>query len=412
LTATVAVTGGSGYIGSHVIDALIDAGCTVRVLDQRAPHRADAEWVPCDVLDLEGLTHAVAGADLVYHLAAVADVNDVIADPTVAVEVNTLGTARVLEAARRADAGRVVLASTVWVYAATSPAAGNDEDDEVDEDSPFDPATDRHLYVTSKVAAEMACRDYLTLYGRPFTVLRYGIPYGPRMRDNCVVAAFMQRAMRGETLRIDGDGSQHRSFVYVEDLARAHVRALDDVAVNRTYNLEGAVPVTIREIAESVIDLVGTGAVEFGPARPGDLRARTVSNERARAELGWTPTTSFADGLARTHAWYLARAAELAAEADKALAADLAGKAAGNLAGLADLADLADAEGEAFDGPSDGAGDVVGAGVLDGALEGALDGAGLTETLGSAGSSTSPAAGNGRLAAVGEAGDATAAGDD
>lgn len=315
----VAVTGGSGFVGSHVVDALLTAGCTVKVLDQRAPHRPDAEWVPCDVLDLDGLTQAVAGADVVYHLAAVADVNDVIDDPTLAVEVNTLGTARVLEATRRADAGRVVLASTVWVYAATSArsarSAGNGTgtaDGHVDEDSLFDPGTDRHLYVTSKVAAEMACRDYRTLYGRPYTVLRYGIPYGPRMRDRCVVAAFLRRAMRGETLRIDGDGSQHRWFVYVEDLARAHVAVLDDVAVDRTYNLEGAAPVSIREIAESVITLTGRGAVELGPARPGDLVARTVSAARARDELGWVPTTSFADGLARTHAWFVDQEAALA----------------------------------------------------------------------------------------------------
>jgi UDP-glucose 4-epimerase len=303
LSANVAVTGGSGFIGSHVVDALLDAGCTVSVLDQRAPHRADAEWIPCDVLDLDGLTQAVRGADFVYHLAAIADVNDVVADPTLAVEVNTLGTSRVLEAARRADAGRVVLASTVWVYAAA--AAGGDV---LDEDCLFDPNTDRHLYVTSKVAAEMACRDYLTLYGRPYTILRYGIPYGPRMRDRCVVAAFMQRAMRGETLRIDGDGSQHRYFVYVEDLAQAHVKALAEVATNRTYNIEGAVPVSIREIAESVIDLVDEGDVEFGPGRPGDLKARTVSTERARVELGWEPTVSFAEGLRRTYSWYLDQA--------------------------------------------------------------------------------------------------------
>jgi UDP-glucose 4-epimerase len=313
LSATVAVTGGSGFIGSHVVDALLDAGCTVTVLDQRAPHRADAEWVPCDILDLDGLTQAVRGSDLIYHLAAVADVNDVAADPSLAVEVNTLGTARVLEAARRAEAGRVVLSSTVWVYAATSDACMPGSGDVLDEDCLFDPNTDRHLYVTSKVAAEMACRDYLTLYGRPFTILRYGIPFGPRMRDRCVVAAFMQRAMRGETLKIDGDGSQHRYFVYVEDLADAHAKALSDVAVNRTYNLEGAAPVSIREIAESVIDLVGSGAVEFGPARPGDLKARTVSNDRARAELGWSPTTSFAEGLRRTHAWYLDQQVESAA---------------------------------------------------------------------------------------------------
>lgn len=301
MSKLVAVTGGSGFIGTHVVDKLLDAGCAVRVLDPKAPHRADAEWVPVDVLDTRGLTEAVAGVDVIFHLAAIADVNDVIADPTLAIQVNTLGTTRVLEAARRAEAGRVVLASTVWVYAATS---GED----VDEDSLFDPNTDRHLYVTSKVAAEMACRDYHTLYGRPFTVLRYGIPYGPRMRDNCVVAAFMKRAMRGETLKIDGDGSQHRFFVYVEDLAEAHVRALDDIAVNRTYNIEGAIPVSIREIAESVTQLVGRGAVEFGPARPGDLKARTVSSARARAELRWSPSTTFSEGLARTYAWYQSQA--------------------------------------------------------------------------------------------------------
>ncbi|MEY2569763.1 MAG: UDP-glucose 4-epimerase [Acidimicrobiaceae bacterium] len=310
---TVAVTGGSGFIGTHVVDKLLDAGCNVRVLDPKAPHRADAEWVPVDVLDTDGLAEALVGADVIFHLAAIADVNDVIADPTLAIQVNTLGTARVLEGARRADAGRVVLASTVWVYAASSEL-------EVDEDTLFDPNTDRHLYVTSKVAAEMACRDYHTLYGRPFTVLRYGIPYGPRMRDNCVVAAFMKRAMRGETLKIDGDGSQHRFFVYVEDLAAAHVKALDDVAINRTYNIEGAVPVSIREIAESVIDLVGTGAVEFGEPRPGDLKARTVSNIRAREELGWSPTTTFPEGLERTLAWYQAQAA---AEAHEAPAIDI-----------------------------------------------------------------------------------------
>jgi UDP-glucose 4-epimerase len=290
-----------------VVDALLDAGCSVRVLDPKAPHRADAEWVPVDVLDTDGLTAALTGADVIFHLAAIADVNDVIADPTLAIQVNTLGTARVLEAARRADAGRVVLASTVWVYAATTA-------DVVDEDSLFDPNTDRHLYVTSKVAAEMACRDYHTLYGRPYTILRYGIPYGPRMRDNCVVAAFMKRCMRGESLRIDGDGSQERFFVYVEDLAQAHVKALDDAATNETFNIEGAVPVSIREIAHSVCRLVGTGVVEFGPPRRGDLKARVVSSEKAREQLGWQPTTSFTDGLARTYAWYQAQEAAEASE--------------------------------------------------------------------------------------------------
>jgi UDP-glucose 4-epimerase len=108
LPRLVAVTGGSGFIGTHVVDALLDAGCAVRVLDPKPPHRADAEWVPVDVLDTAGLATALTGSEVIFHLAAVADVNDVIVDPPLAIQVNTLGTARVLEAARRAEAGRVV----------------------------------------------------------------------------------------------------------------------------------------------------------------------------------------------------------------------------------------------------------------------------------------------------------------
>src|SRR5205823_4021178 len=101
------------------------------------------------------------------------------------------------------------------------------------------------------------CRDFATLFGRPYTVLRYGIPFGPRMRTDLVVAAFLLRAMRGEPLRIDGDGSQERRFVYVSDLAAAHVLALRDVAENRTYNLESDEAISIRTLAETVRDLVG-----------------------------------------------------------------------------------------------------------------------------------------------------------
>ena len=110
--------------------------------------------------------------------------------------------------------------------------------DVVDEETPFDLTAERHIYASSKLAAEMFCADYANLFGRPYTVLRYGIPFGPRMRSDLVVAAFLERALRGEALRIDGDGAQERSFVYVEDLAAAHVLALAPVAQNRTYNLE------------------------------------------------------------------------------------------------------------------------------------------------------------------------------
>jgi UDP-glucose 4-epimerase len=294
----VSVTGGSGFIGSSVVDALRDAGHDVRVIDPLPPHRDDVEWRKVDVLDLDGLTKALGGSGPVFHLAAMADVNDVIAEPARATDVNVVGTVNVLEAARRADAGRVILASTVWVYDAT-------RGERVDETTPFDPDTSRHLYVSQKIAAEMACRDYLTLYQRPFTVLRLGIPYGPRMRPTTVMASFFRRALGGETLRIDGDGRQVRNFVYVTDLARAFVLALRPEAENLTINLDGPEPVSIRRLAELTQELVPGAMVEFGPSRPGDLAPRMVVSERAAEVLGWTPSVSIEEGVRRTFEWYV-----------------------------------------------------------------------------------------------------------
>jgi len=293
----IAVTGGSGFVGSHVVDALLGAGYDVRVIDPRQPVQAKVDWADVDMLDQDAVTDALKGVQYVFHLAAMADVNDIIADPAESVALNTLGVARVLEAGRRADTERVIVSSTVWVYAAT-------HGDVVDETTPFDLNTDRHLYVTEKIAAEMLCRDYETLFGRPYTVLRYGIPFGPRMRSDLVVAAFLLRALRGEALRIDGDGAQERRFVYVEDLAAAHVLALKRVAKNRTYNLESNEAISIRKLAETVRDLVGDVEVTFGPSRSFDYQARVVLSDRARQELGWEPKHTFAEGLRKTLAWY------------------------------------------------------------------------------------------------------------
>jgi UDP-glucose 4-epimerase len=293
----IAVTGGSGFVGSHVVDALLRSGREVRVLDPRPPVQAGVDWADVDMLDQDSVTDALKGVGPVFHLAAMADVNDIVADPAESVALNMLGVARVLEAARRIDAGRVIVSSTVWVYAAT-------HGDVVDETTPFDLETERHLYVTEKIAAEMLCRDYATLFGRPYTVLRYGIPFGPRMRSDLVIAAFLLRALRGEPLRIDGDGSQERRFVYVEDLAAAHELVLAPVAKDRTYNLESNDTISIRQLAETVRDLVGDVEVTFGPARPGDYRARIVKSDRARDELGWEPSHTFAEGLRKTLAWY------------------------------------------------------------------------------------------------------------
>ena len=293
----IVVTGGAGFIGSHVVDALRDEGHRVRVLDIRMPHRNDVDWESVDLLDTNALTRAVAGADVVYHLAAKADVNDVYADPVGSVALNVVGTSALLQAAREQSVGRVVLASTVWVYSATN-------DSDVDEDTLLDLHTDRHLYVTTKVASEMMCRDFASLFGVPFTVLRYGIPYGPRMRARTVIGAFVQRALAGEPIVIDGDGKQARAFVYVGDLARAHVLALDPRAVGRTYNLEGAEHVSVRQVAETVQRLVAPVPIEHRAGRPGDYSTKQVSAQRACEELDWKPEIPFDEGMRLTVDWF------------------------------------------------------------------------------------------------------------
>ena len=186
-----------------------------------------------------------------FHLAAVADVEQVNADPVRALRMNVEGTGAVLEAARRVGVNRFVLASTVWVYG----AAYQDPEDrgaELTEDVPFDLGRSGHLYVSSKLAAEMAVQSYREMYGQHFTILRYGIPYGPRMRDALVIAKFVQAALAGRPITIAGEGGQTRNFVYVEDLAAAHVLALSPDAQDQTIALEGTTPISIREIADTV----------------------------------------------------------------------------------------------------------------------------------------------------------------
>jgi UDP-glucose 4-epimerase len=297
----IAVTGGSGFIGSHVVDALVGAGHDVVVVDRRAPHRADAEYAGVDLLDREGLARALRGAVHVFHLAAIANVDHVHERPVDAMAQNVIGTMHVLEAARTHSCERVHLASTVWVYneaPGTRPA---------EEETPFYLNGGGHVYTSSKMAAEMACHNYRTLYGVPYTILRYGIPYGPRMRDELLIPRLIRRARAGLPLEIAGDGSQFRRFLYVEDLARAHLCALDASAADEVYNLEGARRVTVLEVAELVRELVGGGTVEFVPGRSGDFVGRDACPAKAERELDWRPQVDFEDGLRRTVAWFSER---------------------------------------------------------------------------------------------------------
>jgi UDP-glucose 4-epimerase len=296
----VAVTGGGGFIGSHVVDRLVAAGHQVRVIDTRPRWRnPEADYLQVDLFD-EGLGPALGGCSAVFHLAGASNVNEVAADPVSAVRLNVEGTARVLEAARRQQCGRVLLASTVWVYGAS---AGSGERSE---DALFDLRQAGHVYVSTKLAAELLMHSYRELYGQEFTILRYGIPYGPRMREALVVARFVRAALAGEAITIAGTGEQQRSYVYVEDLADAHVRALAPAAAGQVLALEGGTPVSVREIADTVRELIQDVPVEHVPARTADYEGVSVSNRAAKEVLDWAPETPFAGGVRRYLDWLAA----------------------------------------------------------------------------------------------------------
>jgi UDP-glucose 4-epimerase len=296
----IAVTGGSGFIASHVVDHLIADGNEVVVIDHRVrPHRTDVEFEDIDILNLSALIQATKGCDYVFHLAAVSNVNYAHKYPVYTVDLNINGTANVLEAARLNSVKRVFFASTVWIYTGTR---GHGL---LNEDEPFHLPDAGHIYTSSKIASEMIIHNYWQLYRQPFTILRYGIPYGPRMREELVIPIFIRKALKGEPIVIQGDGSQYRNYVYIDDLARAHLLAMSARAENQVYNLEGSEKISIKDIARTINKVLDGGVrIEYVPARPGDYAGKEVSAMKILNELEWEPRVEFEDGMKRTIEWF------------------------------------------------------------------------------------------------------------
>lgn len=277
----VLVTGGSGFIGSHVVDKLVDNGFDVRVFDILSPYRDNVEFVRGDITSQDELNAAMQDVDYVYHIAAASNVNKVVEQPVNAVDLNILSTARVLDAGRINEVERVLFASSYFVDSGKG-----------------------HLYATTKKASEMICKDYYTLYGLPYTILRYGTAYGPRSRGEDVISIFVKKALVNEPLEIHGNGMQSRNFIYVEDLADGNVAALSMAAGNRTYILEGSRSVTIREIAEMVNRLFGDKLdIRFGSTRTDDYGGKNVGV--SYKELQWEPGVELEEGIKRYMEWYI-----------------------------------------------------------------------------------------------------------
>jgi UDP-glucose 4-epimerase len=298
------VTGGAGFIGSHLVDALVARGWSVRVLDDfssgREANLAEShgavELVRGDLRDAGLLGRALAGAEVVFHQAAVPSVPRSVAEPLRTHDVNATGTLALLEAARGAGVRRVV-------FAASSSAYGDTPTLPKVETMPADP---RSPYALQKWAGEAYCRLYTELYGLETAALRYFNVYGPRQDPKseyaAVVPRFVVACLRGEAPLIYGDGEQTRDFTFVEDAVRANLLAADaPAAVGAVVNVAGGRRVSLRQLLAQIMELTEAKTpARYEPARPGDVRDSLADLGRARALLGYEPAVELRQGLVRT----------------------------------------------------------------------------------------------------------------
>jgi dTDP-glucose 4,6-dehydratase len=302
----VLVTGGAGFIGSHLVDLLLNEGRRVTVLDRLSiggsvlnleAHDGNPafRFVRGDVGDAEVVRPLVNEADAVVHAAAESHVDRSIDDPRPFFESNVLGTQTILEAVRGAGA-RMLMISTDEVYGPGDPAGGV-----FDEDAPLRP---RSPYAASKAAADLAVQAYVGTYAIDATVVRATNAYGPRQIER-VIPTYAVCALEGDPLPVYGAGEERREFLHVQDWVRAAAIVLDRGGAGVLYNIGGGTELTNLQLAERVADLAGVSrdAIAFVPDRPNHDFRYGVSSARVRA-LGWEPAVGFDAGLAMTVDWY------------------------------------------------------------------------------------------------------------
>lgn len=302
------VTGGAGFIGSHLVEELVANGCRVTVLDNLSTghhhnieHLGDRiEFVQGDIRDAELLDRVVAGCEVVFHQAAVVSVTQSVQDPSHSCEVNGLGTVRVLDACRKNGVRRVVMASSSAVYG----------------DDPSLPKTEEMAprpmspYAVQKYTGELYASVAAELYGLETVCLRYFNVFGPRQDPSSpysgVISIFMTKAASGQAPTIYGDGGQSRDFVYVKDVVRANLLAATEAAASgRIFNVGTGRFIRIRdlwaligELSDVTIDPV------FEPPRAGDIRESVSDIGEIGKRLGFIPRVELRQGLIDTLAWY------------------------------------------------------------------------------------------------------------
>lgn len=304
----VLVTGGAGFIGSHIVTALVERGDRVRIVDNLSTGKRDnlahlkgkVEFVEADVADAAAIVRAMEGVELVFHQAAMASVPRSVAEPLAANAACVTGTVAVLDAARRAKVKRVV-------YAGSSSAYGNRPyvaKREIDLPQPLSP------YAAAKLAGEAYCQAFAETYGLETVVIRYFNVFGPRQDPkgeySAVIPKFVATMLAGERPTVFGDGMQSRDFTYVENVVRGNLAAAEAKgAVGAVFNVACGRQFSLLELLASINRVLGTKVEPiFAPPRAGDVRESLADITMAREVLGYEPTVDFDEGLRRSIEYY------------------------------------------------------------------------------------------------------------
>lgn len=304
------VTGGAGFIGSHLVEALAGRGDVVTVLDDLSSGKEanldgvgrSVRFVRGDVRDASALDAVFAGAEVVFHLAALPSVDLSVQDPERSHDINATGTLRVLDAARRARVRRVVFASSSAVY-------GDNPDQPCREDAAPRPLSP---YAASKYAGELYARVYATAFGLETVSLRFFNVFGARQDPSSHYAAavprFIDALLDGRAPEVHGDGEQTRDFVHVRQVVEAMLLAVEAPAAasGNAYNIASGASITINDLVRTLARVTGSErSAERKAARPGDVRHSAASIDRARRDLGFDPpAAALEQGLKETVAWF------------------------------------------------------------------------------------------------------------
>ncbi|MFH2118136.1 MAG: NAD-dependent epimerase/dehydratase family protein [Candidatus Paceibacterota bacterium] len=304
----ILVTGGAGFIGSHVVDAYVDLGHEVVVVDNLSTGQQDfvnpkAKFIEVDITDKQKIQSVIADErpEVINHHAAHIQVGHSVEDPQFDAQNNIIGTLNIMEAAKDIPVKKLI-------FAATGGAMYGNKQTPFDESMKEEPLSP---YGISKRAAELYLNYYHELYGIPYVSLRYSNVYGPRQNahgESGVVAIFSEMIMAGKTPLINGDGTHTRDYVYVSDVVKANVLALTTDFVGE-LNIGTNTEIDTNEVFDSVVAVLGKQIErQYRQERPGEQVTSSLNCDKAKAELNWEPEVSFADGVKKVAQWYQSQA--------------------------------------------------------------------------------------------------------